>query len=103
MPTNTTAFSVGDLVRLTFTVKSTGSTLIDSDVKVIINAPSGSATLKSGTSTSSTSVLHDTTGTWHYDYKTTEAGRYTYRWVSTGAIAATTGGAWAVYPEKASS
>ena len=110
MPTNTSACSIGDRVRLTFTVKagtSTSSTAnTDSDVTFILNTPSGGerveATTSTGDSTSSTGVSKTADGVYYVQHTTTEAGRYTYHFRSTAAITATTGGAFAVRPKYAS-
>lgn len=105
MPTNTSPYSIGDAARLTFTVTSTAGVATNTAVRLIVNTPSGGATVAAaGPSTAGAQgIAHSATGVWTYDYQSTEAGRYTYRWESTGSVKQSTEGAWAVYPRKASS
>lgn len=103
MPTNTTAFSIGDPVRLTFTVTGSTGNAVNTDVRVVVNTPSGGSVVAAATSTAGgAGITHVATGSWYYDHTSTEAGRYTYGWASTGVVIGTTYGAWAVYPRKAS-
>lgn len=104
MPTNTTAWSIGDLVQIDFLVRSTAGVLTNSDVRLVLNSPGGTVTVAAATSTApaSTAWNHVSTGTWQYKHKPSSAGRYTYHFTSTGTITVSTGGAFAVAPRKAS-
>jgi hypothetical protein len=73
-------FVVGQVVRLTHTV------LNDSGVPTNPSTISLTITLPDATTTAPT-PSNTGTGTFRYDYTTTQAGRHTYRWDSTGPIA----------------
>ncbi len=111
MPTNTTAHSVGDTVRFSFVIQSTAGTTgttagyTNSDSKLIINPPAGSAIVAVSTSTSSTALTVTSTGQYQYDVvpSSSQHGRWTYHFKSTGAVTVSTGGAFAVRPKYASS
>jgi len=103
MPTNTTAYSIGDAVRLGVVVKSTAGTPTNTAVTLIINTPSTKYKYGPISSTASTVIDNTTTGTWRHTFITATAGRHTYEWRSTGAVTVTTGGAFAVRPNLASS
>ena len=102
-PTNTTAYSIGDVVRLGLVVKSTAGTNTNTGVTLIVNSPSTVAVYGPITTTNSTVIDHTTTGTWRKSITAGRAGRWTYRWESTGTVTVSTEGAFAVYPQKASS
>lgn len=109
MPTNTTAPSVGDVKRLTVALTQTGSTAhVDGTVRYIIDPPNSSAFVV-GTSAStavaapgSTNFVHSSTGTYYYDLLYNDSGDWKWRFESTGAILASTGGRFAVRPQIAS-
>lgn len=108
MPTNTTAYSVGDQVRLTFNVESTSGAGANTSVTFIVNPPTGStvaAWVRSAgpTTAGTTAVFHDATGVWHADYLITEPGRHTYAMRSTGTVTLTTDGAFTARALGASS
>jgi urease alpha subunit len=106
MPVNTTsALTVGDKIRMTVAVLSTGGVATDSHVTFIVQPPSSTAaTVGATTSTSGgNGVTHSTTGTWYFDHLTTEAGDYKWWFRSTGTIVLTTGGRVAVRSAYATS
>lgn len=105
MPTYTDAYTVGDVVRLSFSVLSTGSTYVNTAVTFIVNPPTSTAwTRSAGPSTAgSTAISHDATGQWHADYPITEAGRHTFAMRSTGTVRCTTDGAFTARALGASS
>ena len=108
MPTYTDAYTVGDIVRLSFSVLSTGSTYVNTAVTFIVNPPADSTasawTRSAGPSTAgSTAISHDATGRWHADYPVTVPGRHTFAMRSTGTVRCTTDGAFAVRALGASS
>ena len=97
MAVNTTSGrSIGDRVRLGFTVATTGGTATDSDVTLILQPPTGSVVVQVSTSTASTGVEHIATGSYRYEFNTTAAGDYKYQFRSTGTVTASTGGRIAV-------
>lgn len=105
-----TGRSVGDAVRLNFSLTSTGGSATDSDVTLIVEPPAGEPLVLTSTSTAtastslpSTNVVHLATGSYYADVLSTGPGRYAYHWRSTGTIHASTDGAWAVRPAAASS
>lgn len=108
MPTNTTAYSVGDQARLTFTVLSTAGVGANTSVTFIVNPPTGStldAWVRSAgpTTAGTTAINHVATGQWQADYTVTEPGRWTFAMRSTGTVTLTTDGAFAVRALGASS
>lgn len=98
MPTWSSCFSVGDRARLSFAVNTTAAAPINTTVMVVVNAPSGA---KRTVVTGSTGLTNDGVGRWHTDYPCAEAGRHTYFMRSTGAVNASTSGAFAVRPVAA--
>ncbi len=103
MPTNTTAFSIGDDIRLQVIVTNTTGAVVDTGVTLIVNSPSTRIVYGPVTSTDSTVLDNSTIGTWHKIINPNRAGRWTYQWKSTGTVNVTTGGAFAVRPDLASS
>lgn len=104
MPTNTTAYSVGDRARVSFSVVSTAGAPVDTRVAVQVLSPSGvlSTGYKTSTGGGSTWITRESAGLWHADYTVTEAGRFPYTFRSTGAVIATTSGAFCVRALEAS-
>jgi gp6-like head-tail connector protein len=73
-------FVVGQVVRLMHTVlNDTGSPANAATVTLTITLPDATTVTPTPTNTG--------TGTYRYDYTTTQAGRHTYRWDTTGPIA----------------
>lgn len=103
MPTNTTAYSVGDDVRLQTVVRSTADVLTDSTVTLFIKAPNGTVTKYGPTaSTNSTALDHIATGTWRRLLQVSSAGLHKYQWQSSGVIRVSTGGHFTVHRRYAS-
>lgn len=106
MPTNTTAYDIGDQVRLGLVVTTTSGRKTDTGVTLYVRTPdtpySTGYVTKYGPVTASSSITRDSTGTWHKIVTVTHAGRWTYQWRSTGSILLSTGGAFAVRPRFAS-
>ncbi len=104
----TTAYDVGDDVRLGLVVETTAGTKVNTGVTLLIAEPASAtasaATLKYGpvTSTNSTVLDNTTTGTWTKLHKVNRPGRHTFQWLSTGTVVLSTGGAWTVRPFYAS-
>jgi len=99
MPTNTTAYDIGDMVRLSWVVKSTGGTPTNSAVTLTVQTATGGITKYGPVSTTNSTVIaHTGTGAWNRTITFNSKGRWTYEWKSTGAIQLTTGGAFAVRP-----
>lgn len=108
MPTYTDAYTVGDVVRLSFSVLSTGSTYVNTAVTFIVNPPADSTatswTRSAGPTTAgTTAIAHDATGRWHADYFVAVPGRHTFAMRSTGTVRSSTGGAFAARALGASS
>lgn len=105
MPTNTTAYSVGDEARLTFTVLSTAGAGANTSVTFIVNPPTGAAWVRSAgpTTAGTTAINHTATGVWQADYLITEPGRHTFAMRSTGTVTLTTDGAFTARALGASS
>lgn len=107
MPCNTTAYSVGDLARLSFTVTSTGNVPTMTEVTVVVVPPTDSTAGKTVVfghadgSASSTALYSPTPGAWVCDYPIVVPGRHTYGFESVGAVTATTEGAFAVRRRRA--
>ena len=95
--TSLTAYNIGDTVRLSFTVATSTGAATNTPVRLLIGRPS-STTLVYTTS----SLGHPAVGSWRQDIMVTEAGRWTYRWASSGAVVQADEGAFAVSPKKAS-
>jgi hypothetical protein len=104
MPTNTTAYTVGDQARIAFAVRSTAGAYVDTPVAVNVRAPSGVTSTGAATSTGggSTWITREGTGLWHADVTVTEAGRWAYTFRSTGVIVDTVTGAFAARALEAS-
>jgi hypothetical protein len=99
MPTNTTAYSVGDVCRYSVVVTDTGGTTVDSTVRFIVNGP----TIAPYTATTgSTLFLHPSSGNYSVDIHFTEPGDWAVRMESSGLILASTGERFAVRPKIAS-
>ena len=101
MPTNTTAYSLGDAVRLSVVVKTTAGTPVNTGVTLWVNSPSTKVKYGPITSTASTVLDNYATGSWRKTISLTRAGRWTWEWQSTGTVQVTTGGALAVHPAYA--
>jgi len=94
--TSLTAYNVGDTVRLTFTVTTTTGGAVDTSPRLLVSAPASTA----GTIYATSTLAHPATGSWRKDVRVTTAGRWTYRWESTGAVVQVDEGAFAAFPEK---
>lgn len=107
MPMNTTAYSVGDLARLSFSVASTANVPTMTEVTVVVVPPSTSGLPKfivrghPDGSASSTALYSPTVGSWVCDYLIQTPGRHVYGFESSGTITATTEGAFAVRQRRA--
>lgn len=95
--TSLSGYNLGDTVRLTFTVRTSTGGTIDTSVRLLL-AADGSEAVAYTTAT----LGHAGTGSWRHDHRVTTAGRWTYRWESTGAVVQVDEGAFAVAPSKAS-
>jgi uncharacterized protein YfaS (alpha-2-macroglobulin family) len=99
-PTWTTAYDPGDTVRLSFTITSTpvSTAYANSNCHLDLLPPVGVLRTLTSTSTASSPLEHDSLGHYHYDLipTTTEAGRWRYRFVSTGAVKQSQQGVFAV-------
>jgi len=93
-----TAYNLGDTVRLTFTVQTTSGAAIDTPVRLLVGPSTGEAAVQ----TSTAGLSHPGIGSWRYDAHVTAAGRWTYRWESTGTVVQVDEGAFAVAMKKAS-
>ena len=104
MPTNTTAYTVGDDARISFAVQSTAGVYTDTRVAVNVLAPSGvlSTGYKTSTGGGSTWITRESAGLWHADVRVTEPGRWAYTFRSTGVIVDTVTGAFAAKSLEAS-
>lgn len=108
MPTNTTAYSVGDQARLTFSVLSTAGAGANTSVTFIVNPPpdsTGVAWVRAAgpTTAGTTAISHVATGQWQADYLITEPGRHTFAMRSTGLVTLSTDGAFTARALGASS
>lgn len=77
-------YEQGNLIRLTgsFIDVSTGNAIDPSIVKFRVKAPDGAMTeYRYGTNAE---LVKDSTGNYHVDLPADQAGRYTYRFFSTG-------------------
>lgn len=74
----------GQVVRLStsFTVKSSGLAIDPTVVSVSVKDPAGTLTTRQYLVDAA--VIKDSVGNYHYDLSLDAAGRYTYRWFSTG-------------------
>jgi len=107
---STQAYDVGDQVRLSYIVASTGSTnpTVGTVPKLVVTSPTavdsvvavGSMTAVPSSDLAEFTTKTDTTsqgvGGWYYDFTLTAHGRWTYQFRSTGTITASEGGAFAV-------
>lgn len=76
-------FSIGDVVRCRGTFTDIGNTAIDpTSVYFKIKDPSG--TITTYTYGSSVELIKDSTGVYYIDIRATSAGRWQYRYYSTG-------------------
>lgn len=75
-----TGFTLGQQVILAATFANSGGTLTDCTVALTIRTPDGVETVYTA------SVVHDSVGTYHYDYVTTQSGEHSFRWVASGAL-----------------
>jgi hypothetical protein len=82
---------VGDQTRLSYRNLSPAGGLVNGTVTLTITMPDGSS---SGPLT----PVNDSTGLYHYDYVTTQAGKHAVRWVSAGANVAAESGVFDVRP-----
>lgn len=104
MPTNTTVYTIGDTVRLSFVVQSTGGTTgttsgyTNATCTFVANPPAGDAIVRLSTSTGSTALIVLSTGQYYTDLipSSSQHGRWTYEFRAAGAAVVTTGGAFAV-------
>jgi hypothetical protein len=94
--TSLDAYNVGDTVRLTFTVKTSTGGPVDTSVRLVV----GNST-NAGTAYTTSSMTHVGTGSWRKDIRVDAAGRWSYRWQSTGAVVQVDEGAFAVSRVKA--
>lgn len=104
MPTNTTAYDIGDMISLHTIVKTTAGATVNTGMTFKIKTPAGVITTYGPvTLTNSTVIVNVSSGTWKKNYLITGTsyGRYTYQWKSTGAVNLSTGGAFAVRPRYA--
>lgn len=99
-PTATTAYDPGDTIRLSFSVTASpvSTAYADADCRLLLLPPVGALRTLRSTSTGSTGIVHDATGRYHADVvpTTTEAGRWAFRFHSTGAVRQAAQGAFAV-------
>jgi len=98
----TAAKSVGDRVRLAFTLRTTAGVLTDSDCTVIVQPPVGAVTVEKSTTLSSFPLERVSQGQYRYDFTTTGPGDYQFHFRSTGIIVSSTDGRFAVRPRFAS-
>jgi len=83
MPTE--AFDVGDLKRLSWTTKNLAGALADPTAMALkVRLPDYTLTSKSFPADAE--VVHDATGTFHYDLTFALAGRYVVGFHATGAV-----------------
>lgn len=91
-----TAYNVGDTVRLTFTVQTSTGGAIDTPVRLLVGNSTNMATAYT-----TASLTHVGTGSWRKDVRVNDAGRWSYRWESSGAVVQVDEGAFAVSVVKA--
>lgn len=77
-------YVLGNVVHLERTVEVDGNLTDAATITVTIQKPDG-------TLTTPATPTRDSLGTYHYDYTPAAAGRYVYRWVTTGPVAAAEG------------
>lgn len=94
--TSLTAYNVGDTVRLTFTVLTSTGGAVDTPVRLVIGNSTNDATAYP-----TSALAHPGTGSWRKDLHLTAAGRWSYRWESSGAVVQVDEGAFAVSRVKA--
>ncbi|MCI3277524.1 hypothetical protein [Streptomyces cylindrosporus] len=75
------AYDLGDVVPLGVTVTDAGGTLVNAGSMAL------TITLPDDSTVTVTPVTPVSTGTYTYDYATTQAGRHLVRWLATGAYA----------------
>ncbi|MGV4984516.1 hypothetical protein ACVB8X_13930 [Streptomyces sp. NRAIS4] len=75
------AYDLGDVVPLAVTVTDAGGTLVN------VGSMALTITLPDDSTVTASPVAPASTGTYTYDYATTQAGRHLVRWVATGAYA----------------
>lgn len=73
------AVDLGDLIRLNFTNLSPAGAPVTAGVMGV------TITLPDLTTAVFSPITADTTGVYHYDYQTVQAGRHSVRWLGTGA------------------
>lgn len=104
--TNTSAFDPDDTIRLSFAVTSStvGTSYVDSDCRLTIDKPRGATVVLTSTSTGSTGLIHLALGRYQADVvpTSTEYGRWTYEFRSTGVVTQSTSGAFAVRRRRVS-
>lgn len=86
------AYVLSEPVHLTATFATLGGVLTDATIALTIRTPDGVETSVSA------SVVHESTGTYHYDYTTTMHGVHAYRWAASGALVAAYEGQFLVLP-----
>ncbi|CAB4169722.1 hypothetical protein UFOVP1305_49 [uncultured Caudovirales phage] len=95
--TSLSAYNIGDTVRMTFTVTSTTGALTNTPVRLLVGRPESTTLVYS-----SSALSHPSVGLWRKDVQVSEAGRWSYRWASSGAVVQVDEGAFAVFNKKAS-
>lgn len=82
-------YDIGDVVRLTATFLSTGSTAIDpTEVTFYIEKPGSTVAASTFVYSSSTEITRASAGVYYVDVSCTGSGAYEYRFTSTGTAAA---------------
>lgn len=84
--------TLGQVARLFADFVRLDNTLVDPDsITVYVTSPAG-------VTTSSTDVVRDDEGKYHYDYTPAAAGTWSYRWASEGEGKAAQRGSFIVLP-----
>lgn len=96
--TSLTAYNVGDTVRLTFSVQTSTGGAVNTPVRLLLGPSTGEAVVY----TTASGLAHPGVGSWRLDQKVAQAGRWAYRWESSGAVVQVDEGAFAVAYQKAS-
>lgn len=94
--TSLVAYNVGDTVRLTFTVLTSTGGAVDTPVRLTVGNSTNHAVAYTTASLTKVGV-----GQWRKDLHVTDAGRWSYRWQSSGAVVQADEGAFAVSRVKA--
>lgn len=94
--TSLSAYNVGDTVRLTFTVVTSTGGAVDTPVRLVVGASTDH-----GVAYTTSNLTRVSVGSWRKDLRVGEAGRWTYRWESSGAVVQVDEGAFAVSRVKA--